>query len=95
MHKVNVATVTKDNDGYEVATLGSVTADTGNSPWMSEIKVDNYDIVFKIDTGADASAVPETLYTKSQFSKLGRAKMILKGPGRTPQGKRHVLSHSQ
>lgn len=73
-----------NTDESEVAFLGSVTADTGSSPWMSEIKVDNYDVVFKIDTGADVSAVPETLYTQGQFSRLEKAKLILNGPGRTP-----------
>lgn len=30
------------------------------------------------------TAVLETLYTQGQFSKLERATMILKGPGRSP-----------
>lgn len=51
---------------------------------MAEIKVVNQDIMFKIDTGADASAVPEALYTQSQFGRLERAKKALMGPGRTP-----------
>lgn len=38
--------------------------------------------MFKIDTGAVASAVLEALYTQSQFAQ--RAKKALMGPGRTP-----------
>ncbi|KAJ8403171.1 hypothetical protein AAFF_G00353880 [Aldrovandia affinis] len=86
MHEVNVATVTEPDtdDGYEVAFLGSMTADAGDSPWMTEVKMDNHNTVFKIDTGADVTAVPETLYTQGQFSTLERATLVLKGPGRVP-----------
>ncbi|KAJ8367397.1 hypothetical protein AAFF_G00320240 [Aldrovandia affinis] len=49
-----------------------------------KIKMDNHNTVFKIDTGADVTAVPETLYTQGQFSTLERATLVLKGPGRVP-----------
>ena len=56
---------------------------TGASPWMTEVKVDNHKAVFKIDTGADVTAIPAKLYTQGQFSKLSRATKILYGPGGT------------
>ncbi|KAI3373366.1 hypothetical protein L3Q82_006673 [Scortum barcoo] len=83
LHEVNVASATENVDDYEVAFLGSLITDSGSSPWLTEIKMDNHETVFKIDTGADVSAVPETLYGQGQFSRLERAKIILKGPGRT------------
>ncbi|KAJ8405643.1 hypothetical protein AAFF_G00316230 [Aldrovandia affinis] len=46
--------------------------------------MDNHNTVFKIDTGADVTAVPEALYTQGQFSTLERATLVLKGPGRVP-----------
>ncbi|KAJ8389952.1 hypothetical protein AAFF_G00112370 [Aldrovandia affinis] len=61
-----------------------MTADAGDRPWMTEVKMDNHNTVFKIDTGADVTAVPETLYTQGQFSTLVRATLVLKGPGRVP-----------
>ncbi|KAJ8405712.1 hypothetical protein AAFF_G00316920 [Aldrovandia affinis] len=72
------------DDDYEVAFLGSMTADAGDSPWMTEVKMDNHNTVLKIDTRADVTTVPETLYTQGQFSKLERATLVLKGPGRVP-----------
>jgi len=85
MHEVNIATAPEDIDEvYEVAFLGSVSSDAGDSPWMTEIKMDSYKTVFKIDTGADVSAVPEALYAQGQFSRLEKATKILKGPGRSP-----------
>ncbi|KAJ8375467.1 hypothetical protein SKAU_G00060470 [Synaphobranchus kaupii] len=59
-------------------------ADAGGSPWMTELKMDAHKTVFKIDTGADVTAVPETLYARGQFSRLVRPTRILKGPGRNP-----------
>ena len=48
--------------------------------------MDKHKTLFKIDTGADVTAVPKTLYTKGRFSCLERATLILKGPGRSPLG---------
>lgn len=42
---MNLVTVSEDTDGYEVAFLGSMTADAGGNPWMTEIKMDNYNTV--------------------------------------------------
>ena len=45
--------------------------------------MDNHKAVFKIDTGADVTAIPAKLYTQGQFSKLSRATKTLYGPGGT------------
>lgn len=82
IHEVNVAATGVVNDS-EIAFLGSLTADADSSPWMAAIKVDNQETVFKIDTGADVSAIPDTLYARGQFNRLERPDRILKGPGRT------------
>ena len=44
----------------DVAFLGSVES-TGACPWMTEVRVDNQKSVFKIDTGADVTAIPAKL----------------------------------
>uniref|UniRef100_A0A3B5QZY7 Gypsy retrotransposon integrase-like protein 1 n=1 Tax=Xiphophorus maculatus TaxID=8083 RepID=A0A3B5QZY7_XIPMA len=69
-----------DND---VAFLGSLSTDIKDNPWMTDILVDKHKTVFKIDTGADVTAVPETLYSQYQFGKLDKPKKILQGPGGT------------
>lgn len=84
---VNVATVAEycdDNSDEDVAFLGSVSENAEASPWMTEVKVDNHKTMFKIDTGADVTAVPEQLYVQGQFRKLVRATKILYGPGGIP-----------
>lgn len=82
VHEVNIATLTEDAD-EDIAFLGSVTTNVAGSPWMTEIKIDNLDVVFKIDTGADFTVVPVTLYNQGQFNKLKHAGKILQGPGGT------------
>lgn len=39
--------------------------------------------MFKIDTGADVTAVPVTLYNQGQFYKLTPPRKFLQGPGGT------------
>lgn len=98
----NVAAVAEyydENSDEDVAFLGSVSEKAQASPWMTEVKVDNHKAVFKIDTGADVTAVPEQLYAQGQFSKLARATKILYGPDGVPlklKGKfTAVLSNSK
>ncbi|KAL4007109.1 Rho guanine nucleotide exchange factor 40 [Sarotherodon galilaeus] len=67
----------------EVAFLGSLSAETKESPWVTEINVDECNTLFKIDTGADVTAVPETFYTQHQLGRLDKPKRVLQGPGGT------------
>ncbi|KAL7880825.1 hypothetical protein SRHO_G00030790 [Serrasalmus rhombeus] len=80
--QVNIALLTEDVED-EVAFLGSLMADTDKGPWMTEIKMDHYNVVCKIDTGADVTAVPERLCSPDQLSRLVKSSKVLKGPGGT------------
>lgn len=51
---------------------------------MTEIKIDNSKAVFKIDTGADVTAVLTHMYEKGRFSELHKTNKVLMGPGRSP-----------
>ncbi len=50
---------------------------------MTDIHVENLNARFKIDTGADVTAIPEMLYNQGQFSRLERPTRVLLGPGGT------------
>ncbi|KAE8284596.1 Retrovirus-related Pol polyprotein from transposon 17.6 Protease [Larimichthys crocea] len=98
----NVAAVAEyfhEDSDEDVVFLGSVSEKAQASPWMTEVTMDNHKAVFKIDTGADVTAVPEQLYAQGQFNKLARATKILYGPGGVPlklKGKfTAVLSNSK
>uniref|UniRef100_A0A096LW99 CCHC-type domain-containing protein n=1 Tax=Poecilia formosa TaxID=48698 RepID=A0A096LW99_POEFO len=82
--EVNAGFATESTDtDIDIAFLGSLSAEVKDNPWMTDILVDKHKTVFKIDTGADVTAVPETLYSRYQFGKLDKPKKILQGPGGT------------
>uniref|UniRef100_A0A669BXN3 Gypsy retrotransposon integrase-like protein 1 n=1 Tax=Oreochromis niloticus TaxID=8128 RepID=A0A669BXN3_ORENI len=82
--EINAATVSENSDtDDEVAFLGSLSAETKESPWVTEINVDKCNTLFKIDTGADVTAVPETFYSQHQLGRLDKPKRVLQGPGGT------------
>ena len=83
MHEVNVEMISQNSSSDEIAFLGSLSSDSSD-PWMTEVKIDNFNTVFKIDTGADVTAVPTNVYEKRQFSELQQTRKVLMGPGRSP-----------
>ncbi|RVE73710.1 hypothetical protein OJAV_G00033850 [Oryzias javanicus] len=80
---MKIAMVTEDSEEDGAAFLGSMSDKDTLSPWITEVKVDNHSTVFKIDTGADVTAVSETLYNDGQFGKLEKPSKVLRGPGGT------------
>ncbi len=56
--------------------LGAVT-ENNSKPWMCSLKVNSRDVTFKIDTGADVSVIPYSLYDDGPLSKTT---MSLVGP---------------
>ena len=77
---IHVAALTEEYSDEDDPFWGSVES-TGACPWMTEVKVDNHKSVFKIDTGADVTAIPAKLYTQGQFSKLSRATLFMDQEG--------------
>lgn len=64
--------------------LGSV--DVGTYPWYTDLTIRSHKVRFKIDTGADVSAIPaQTYYTiTDRVSHLTETDRPLFGPGGTP-----------
>ena len=70
--------------GEQIFFLGSVGRDddVDNGPWKIPLTVNNVDIHFKIDTGADVSVIPLDLYKKMQpRPKLSKMRGKLDSPG--------------
>lgn len=61
--------------------LGEVAS--GKEPWMADINIGNKKVTFKIDTGADITAVPETAFKRLTHldGKLEKASKALYAPG--------------
>ena len=64
--------------------LGSVGDDDGEAPWEIDLPVNGIQIPFKIDTGADVSVIPNSVYrTMNPKPKLVDMKGKLESPGGT------------
>ena len=53
---------------------------TLNQPWMCVLQMNNRKVRFKIDTGADVSVIPHTLYSRQNDGQLHEVKTSLVGP---------------
>ena len=52
--------------------------------WVTVLKVNNVDVTFKIDTGAEVSAINETAFNKLQDVQLKKPTRSLHGPAMSP-----------
>ncbi len=68
----------------DVQFLGSLSS-ADEDPWRIKVQVDGMPVTFKIDTGADTTAMPERLYRQKFLQhKLHRTYKTLFGPDKTP-----------
>ncbi|XP_061132648.1 uncharacterized protein K02A2.6-like [Syngnathus typhle] len=81
MYEVNLERL-EDFSSEDISFLGSLACESSD-PWMTEIEMDKSNAVFKIDTGADVTAVPAGMYVKGQFKELKQTRKVLMGPGRS------------
>ena len=75
--------ISSEEDVYflgEVVHLDTV-SNSGNKPWMADIKVNETTILFKIDSGADVTVIPLTVYQRSNLQPtLKSTSKVLIGP---------------
>ncbi|XP_034075852.1 uncharacterized protein K02A2.6-like [Gymnodraco acuticeps] len=74
------------NEEEESLFLGSIEAD--NDPWMADIDINNKSVQFKIDTGADVTVIPHSVFKEVYKHKappaLQKPRKPLWGPGKNP-----------
>ncbi|KAL1474988.1 hypothetical protein MTO96_037619 [Rhipicephalus appendiculatus] len=63
--------------------LGRLTDQKDSGPWRTDVAVNDLPMKFKVDTGADVTAIPTSLYNDQVMGNLEQAKKQLLGPGRT------------
>ena len=73
------ASETESDDNF----LGTVESQ-GKTQWMLALKVNNLDVTFKIDTGAEVSAINETTFNKLKDIQLKKPQKLLYGPAMSP-----------
>lgn len=57
---------------------------TEDNPWKATVSVNGALVPFKIDTGADATVIPESLFTELKGTKLQPSTRVLSGPSSQP-----------
>ena len=72
----NIDQICDDSDS---AFLGAV--DCNDQPWTVNLQLSGVDVEFKIDTGADVSVIPESVYLKVGKFPLNPSDKKLYGPG--------------
>ncbi|KAL5016990.1 hypothetical protein ScPMuIL_006579 [Solemya velum] len=65
------------------AFLGAIDSSDNSEPWKVNLTLEKCHMEFKIDTGADVTAIPEHILHKLGTMKLQRSDRILLGPGKT------------
>ena len=58
--------------------------DSQQHTWTVKIHIGSQEAIFKIDTGAEVTAISEKLYKNSRFPVLQKPTKLLKGPGQYP-----------
>ena len=71
--------VAEDSEGF----LGAVYAE-GTSSWTTSILLNGSETVFKLDTGAEVTAVSKPVYERLKGVKLQPTSRLLYGPTRQP-----------
>ena len=84
MAQSNIRTVETDDTDF----LGTIhTSDVSvveTNKWIKTLNLNQQDIVFKIDTGADVTVIPESCYRSKQDGPLQPSECLLTGAGQQP-----------
>ncbi|KAL2104369.1 hypothetical protein ACEWY4_001237 [Coilia grayii] len=64
--------------------LGAVSAGKKPETWKKTLKVNGQDITFKLDTGAEATVIPDSAYSEGWHGPLTKASIPLCGPSSEP-----------
>ena len=79
---------TSDEDCYF---LGAVEGDKSQAKWSVNLSLGKANTRFKIDTGADVTVIPESLYLQTVMGKLQKSSRELFGPGQSKLSVKGVI----
>ena len=79
---------TSDEDCYF---LGAVEGDKSQAKWSVNLSLGKANTRFKIDTGADVTVIPESLYLQTGMGKLQKSSRELFGPGQSKLSVKGVI----
>jgi len=58
-----------------------LSTEQNDAQWLIKLKVNNSEVLIKVDMGADVTVVSEELFKEEHFGKLQKTSKILLGPG--------------
>ena len=73
-----VAEIEQEEDAF----LGPISAIDSSEPWTVTLTLNKCPLKFKIDTGADVTALPDTVYDRSRDGPLQKPNRVLRGPSK-------------
>ena len=80
--KAAIREITEDSE--EEAFLGTVTCSANaigaSVPWIAKVQLNGNEVEFKVDTGADVTVIPESVYRAESDGGLQPASLPLNGP---------------
>ncbi|KAI2666998.1 Retrovirus-related Pol polyprotein from transposon 17.6 [Labeo rohita] len=76
-----VTEVLSDSDSQDYAFLGEVSTQT-TKPWIEKVTLNGDAISFKLDTGADVTSIPDSVFDPKRDGKLDKPLKRLVGPGK-------------
>ena len=76
-------TISNDGDSEDGNFLGAITTQQ-TTQWLTEVSVNKVPVTFKIDTGAEVSAISEIAFDKLPNVKLQKCSRKLYGPAMSP-----------
>ncbi|RXN37427.1 Retrovirus-related Pol poly from transposon opus [Labeo rohita] len=76
-----VTEVLSDSDSQDYAFLGEVSTQT-TKPWIEKVTLNGDAISFKLDTGADVTSIPESVFDPKRDGKLDKPLKRLVGAGK-------------
>lgn len=84
MTKSSVRTVETNNDNFLGTIHSSEVSTVEESKWTRTLTLNQRNVEFKIDTGADVTVIPKSFYSKNQDGPLQPAERLLTGAGQQP-----------
>ena len=83
---IQTVTTAVNHEEYEEEFLGVIQVDTAtvSQEWTITANLNSSDVKFKIDTGADVTVIPETLYVETRHGPLEKTTEKLKGANQQP-----------
>uniref|UniRef100_A0A147BN06 RNA-directed DNA polymerase n=1 Tax=Ixodes ricinus TaxID=34613 RepID=A0A147BN06_IXORI len=64
--------------------VGEIVQERSTEPWKITANVSGTEVTFKVDTGADVTAIPQHLYDEAKMGQIKKTTKRLLGPGESP-----------